>query len=61
MTIKELTKQEFEQSIKQIMEYMRKNYHPHVTIIMHCTVCEIVEGMQVIQNEKFEKNMEQTK
>lgn len=54
-----MTKEEFEESIRQIMEYMRENYHPHVTIIMNCVVCEVVEGMQAIQNEHFKNQEEQ--
>lgn len=53
-----MTKEEFENKLQEIMEYMRKNYHPHTTIIMNCVACEIVEGMQAIQNEHFKNQGE---
>lgn len=51
-----MTREEFEKSLKDIMEYMRKNYHPHTTIIINCVVCEVVEGIQAIKNEYFIDN-----
>ena len=51
-----MKKEEFENSLKDIMEYMRKNYHPHTTIIINCIACEIVEGVQAIQNDFFIDN-----
>lgn len=48
-----MTKEEFEKTLQSVMEYMRKNYHPHTTIIINCVDCEIVEGIQAIQNIFF--------
>ena len=43
--------EELELSIKNTMILLDKAHHPHTSIIMTSTTCEIVEGIKVIKND----------
>ena len=32
---------------KPLVDYIRKNYHPHVTVIVDCMHAEVLEGVEV--------------
>lgn len=42
---------EFEKVTKPLMEYLMKNHHPHVTVIITATHAELVEGQMMAQNK----------
>ena len=43
---------------KPLVEYIRKNYHPHTTIIIDCLHAEVLEGVAVA---KFDVDEEEEK
>jgi hypothetical protein len=43
--------EELKEAAKPLVDYIRKNYHPHVTVIVDCMHAEVLEGVEV---EKFE-------
>jgi hypothetical protein len=43
---------EFEEIAKPLIEFIRKNYHPHVTVIVTNEYAEILEGIKVVKPEK---------
>lgn len=46
----------FESAAKPLMKYLAENHHPHTTIILTSTECEIVEGIQSIITNEFIKD-----
>lgn len=45
MTTREDTKrQEFEALTRPVIEWLNRNYHPHVTVVIDTTSAELLEG-----------------
>lgn len=38
---------ELKELAKPLVEYIRKNYHPHTTVIIDCVHAEVLEGVAV--------------
>jgi len=47
------TKTEFESATEHLMDYLRKNHHPHCTVIVTSTTSELVEGLMSHLNPSF--------
>lgn len=42
---KSLSEQErFEKAAKPLMEFLKENYHPHVTVVVTSVTAELMEG-----------------
>lgn len=39
--------EELKELARPLVEYIRKNYHPHTTIIIDCVHAEVLEGVAV--------------
>lgn len=39
--------EELKELAKPLVEYIRKNYHPHTTVIIDCVHAEVLEGVAV--------------
>lgn len=50
--------EELKELAKPLVEYIRKNYHPHTTIIIDCLHAEVLEGVAVA---KFDVDEEEEK
>ncbi len=46
-------REEFENVVKPVMEYLGKYHHPHVTIIIDVGRSEILEGSASIVTDEF--------
>lgn len=40
--------EQFELLTKQLIEWLNKNGHPHMTIIINCNSAELLEGIKCI-------------
>ena len=50
---------EFEQLATPLIEWLRKNHHPHTAIIIDCNHAEVLEGIHAfpyITPEDYDKN-----
>lgn len=50
--MKEKVKEQFDELeavAKPVVEYIRKNYHPHVTVIIDFDHVEVLEGVKAMQ------------
>lgn len=47
--------EELKEIAKPLVEYIRKNYHPHTTIIIDCVHAEVLEGVAVMNDETKEE------
>ena len=49
---------------KPLVEYIRKNYHPHTTVIIDCLHAEVLEGVAVakfdVDGAEFKENEHDT-
>lgn len=43
--------EELKEAAKPLVDYIRKNYHPHVTVIVDCMHAEVLEGVEVAKFE----------
>lgn len=43
----------FEEVVKPVMEWLAKNKHPHMSIIIEATRAELVEGVEVVVTDEF--------
>jgi hypothetical protein len=43
----------FEEIVKPVIEWMAKNKHPHMTVIIDSTHAELVEGVESVVTEEF--------
>lgn len=46
----------FDEVVKPVMEWLEKNKHPHTKIIIDSTSAEMVEGVECINTDKFQRN-----
>lgn len=53
MILTEEQRKEFEEKVKPVMEWLCKNFHPHVTIIIEPTSAEILESSASIVTYEF--------
>ena len=44
---------EFEKLARPLIEYLCENHHPHTKVIIDCTTCEIVEGIELFNTEDY--------
>jgi 2'-5' RNA ligase len=44
---------EFEKAARPLMEYLAKNYHPHVTVLVDSVHAELVEGLATFRTEDY--------
>lgn len=54
---------EFEEAAKPLMEWLNRNCHPHVTVLLDGGQAEIVEGLAIVKpnNEKITQPRDQLK
>lgn len=58
---------ELKELAKPLVEYIRKNYHPHTTVIIDCVHAEVLEGVAVAKfdvegaEEEKQKDYEKVK
>ena len=58
---------ELKELAKPLVEYIRKNYHPHTTVIIDCLHAEVLEGVAVAKfdvegaEEEKQKDYEKVK
>lgn len=49
---------EFREAVKPLMEYLKKNWHPHTTVIVSANDAELVEGTLSVtfdvEDDKFD-------
>ena len=45
MIINKEKQKEFEMVAKPLIQFLRKNFHPHVTVLVDCCSAEFVEGV----------------
>lgn len=45
MIIDKEKQKEFEMVAKPLIEFLRKNFHPHVTVVVDCCSAELLEGI----------------
>lgn len=43
----------FEEIVKPVMEWLAKNKHPHMSIIIEATHAELVEGVECVVTDEF--------
>jgi hypothetical protein len=43
----------FEEIVKPVIEWLAKNKHPHMTIIIDGTHAELVEGVESVVTDEF--------
>ena len=53
MILTEEQRKELEQKVKPVMEWLCKNCHPHVTVIIEPTTAELVEGIATVVTDEF--------
>ena len=59
--------EELKELAKPLVEYIRKNYHPHTTVIIDCVHAEVLEGVAVAKfdvegaEEEKQKDYEKVK
>jgi len=41
---------EIEKELKIVMDFLKKNHHPHIKIVINSTTSELVEGLETIQS-----------
>jgi hypothetical protein len=46
-----LNAREFLQAAQPLMDYLRKNHHPHVTVLIDSEHAELVEGLMTVRRE----------
>lgn len=46
---KEMNNKKLMELTKPVVEYIRKNYHPHTTVIIDCVHAELLEGAAVVE------------
>lgn len=47
---------ELKELARPIVEYIRKNWHPHTTVIIDCVHAELLEGSAVAKFDESEFN-----
>lgn len=47
--------EELKELARPLVEYIKKNYHPHVTVIVDSTHAEVLEGVAVAKFDEEEK------
>jgi hypothetical protein len=43
----------FEEVVQPVMEWLAKNHHPHVSVIIDSTHAELVEGIECVKTDEF--------
>jgi hypothetical protein len=43
----------FEEIVKPVMEWLAKNKHPHMIVIIEATRAELVEGVECVATDEF--------
>lgn len=49
---------ELREVARPLVDYIRKNYHPHTTVIVDCNHAEVLEGVAVAKYDEQEEEMQ---
>lgn len=53
MVLTEEQRKEFEEAARVIMQFLGKNFHPHVTVIIDNSRAEILEGSASVVTDDY--------
>ena len=58
MEMTEAKRQQFMTAAKPLMEWLRQNCHPHMTVIVDAEIAELVEGQATAHRTEWTKSAE---
>jgi len=61
MIIDKEKQKEFEMVAKPLIEFLRKNFHPHVTVLVDCCSAELLEGICSFVENNFSQHDPESK
>ena len=53
MTLTEQQRMEFEAVTRPVIEWLNKNCHPHVSVVIEPTTAELSEGVCAVQTNNY--------
>lgn len=44
---------DFETVVRPVIEYLAKNHHPHMKIVIDATSAELLEGQKIVSTDEY--------